>query len=149
MRLFGVGSNFKFSKYYTHEKFSKHYRSSWFCYQEWARGVWFLYGIVGKFRKGDVRHCFSDISKIKEKLGFQPRVSFMDGMKELMEWSEGVEAEDKSEKAAQELREKGLLDWNAKSFCNNFKLEWKPLYYPLYKIPFEIFLPKLWNYPSW
>ncbi len=66
--------------------------------------------VINKFRKGDVRHCFADISKIKEKLGFEPKISFIDGMKELMHWSEGVRAEDKSEEATQELREKGLLD---------------------------------------
>ena len=66
--------------------------------------------VINKFRKGDVRHCFVDISKIKEKLGFEPKISFIDGMKELMRWSEGVRAEDKSEEATQELREKGLLD---------------------------------------
>ncbi len=65
--------------------------------------------IVGKFRKGDVRHCFADISKIKTKLGFQPKVSFMEGMKELIQWSEQVTAEDKVEQATQELTEKGLL----------------------------------------
>jgi len=65
--------------------------------------------IVGKFRKGDVRHCFADISKIKSKLGFEPKVGFEDGMKELMEWSAGVEAEDRVEEATEELREKGLI----------------------------------------
>jgi dTDP-L-rhamnose 4-epimerase len=66
--------------------------------------------IVGKFRKGDVRHCFADISKIKEKLDFKPKVNFMEGMRELISWSEDVEAKDKVEEATQELKEKGLLD---------------------------------------
>ena len=66
--------------------------------------------ILGKFRKGDVRHCFADISKIREKLGFEPKISFMEGMKELMFWSEKIEAKDKVDKATQELKEKGLLD---------------------------------------
>ncbi|MBW2981192.1 SDR family NAD(P)-dependent oxidoreductase [Candidatus Woesearchaeota archaeon] len=65
--------------------------------------------ITNKFRKGDIRHCFADISKIKSKLGFEPRISFEEGMKELIEWSKGVEAEDKFEEAASELKEKGLL----------------------------------------
>ena len=66
--------------------------------------------IVGKFRKGDVRHCFSDSSKIKSKLGFEPKVEFEDGIRELMEWSAGVKADDKVEAATEELREKGLLE---------------------------------------
>jgi len=66
--------------------------------------------MVGKFRKGDVRHCFADISKIKSKLGFEPGVEFDQGLHELMEWSSGVEAEDNVEQATEELREKGLID---------------------------------------
>jgi len=66
--------------------------------------------VVGKFRKGDVRHCFADISKIKSRLGFTPRVGFEQGLKELMEWSSTVEAEDNVERATEELREKGLLE---------------------------------------
>lgn len=65
--------------------------------------------ITNKFRKGDVRHCFADISKIKSRLGFKPSVSFEEGMKEIIEWSQGVKAEDKFEQAAQELKKKGLI----------------------------------------
>ena len=65
--------------------------------------------IAFKFRKGDVRHCFADISKIKSKLGFQPKVSFKEGMQEIIDWSAGVKAEDKFEQAAEELKKKGLV----------------------------------------
>jgi len=65
--------------------------------------------LTNKFRKGDVRHCFSDISKIREKLGFAPRISMEQGMQELREWSEGIQAEDKFEEAAQELRARKLI----------------------------------------
>jgi dTDP-L-rhamnose 4-epimerase len=61
-----------------------------------------------KFRKGDVRHCFADISKIKSKLGFVPKVKTEDGLRQLVDWSRKVEAVDKYEKAAQELKAKGL-----------------------------------------
>ncbi len=61
------------------------------------------------FRKGDVRHCFADISKIKSKLGFEPKVSFDDGMKELIEWSAKVQAVDNFEQATKELKDKGLI----------------------------------------
>lgn len=66
--------------------------------------------ITEKFRKGDVRHCFADITKVKSKLGFEPKVSFEEGMLELMEWSKNQEATDKSELATHELREHGLVD---------------------------------------
>ncbi|MHA1727435.1 MAG: GDP-mannose 4,6-dehydratase [Promethearchaeota archaeon] len=67
--------------------------------------------ITGKFRPGDVRHCFSDISKISNKLDFKPEYSFKDGMEELIQWvklQQGA-VEDKSIIANKELREKGLL----------------------------------------
>jgi len=65
--------------------------------------------ITGKFRKGDVRHCFSDISKIRNRLGFEPAISFEQGMQELIEWSDKAPSTDKFEKAYRELREKGLV----------------------------------------
>lgn len=65
--------------------------------------------ITGKFRKGDVRHCFGDISKIRGKIGFEPKVSFEQGMEELIEWSKTVEAVDKVDEATKELKEKGLV----------------------------------------
>ena len=65
--------------------------------------------ITNQFRKGDVRHCFPDITKIRKKLGFNPRVSFDQGMRELMKWGKDIEAVDKFDKAAKELEEKGLV----------------------------------------
>lgn len=65
--------------------------------------------ITHKFRKGDVRHCFADISKINGKLGFSPKISFENGMKELMEWSRHVESIDKFDTAAEELKKHGLV----------------------------------------
>ncbi|MBI1969742.1 SDR family NAD(P)-dependent oxidoreductase [Candidatus Woesearchaeota archaeon] len=65
--------------------------------------------IVGKYRKGDIRHCVADISKIKDILGFEPRVSLEAGMKELIQWAEKEEAEDKVAAATQELKAKGLV----------------------------------------
>ena len=64
--------------------------------------------ITHKFRKGDVRHCFADISKIKGKLGFSPKISFEKGMKELIEWSKNAEAIDKFEMADEKLKKNGL-----------------------------------------
>lgn len=65
--------------------------------------------IVNKYRSGDIRHCYADISKLK-KLGFKPSVSFEPGMRELVEWGKTQEAEDKSEAAYQELKERGLVE---------------------------------------
>jgi dTDP-L-rhamnose 4-epimerase len=65
--------------------------------------------IVNKFRSGDIRHCFADISKIK-KLGFEPSVSIDTGMKELVDWGKTQEAEDRGDKAYSELKERGLVE---------------------------------------
>ena len=65
--------------------------------------------IQNKFRKGDVRHCYADNTKLREKLGWEPKVTFEAGIKELVEWSDRVEAEDKFEQAAAELKAKGLV----------------------------------------
>lgn len=77
-----------------------------------------LSGLLGKqgsikasqeFRKNDIRHCFANISKAKEKLGWEPKVSLAEGLKELIEWSKMQDAEDKFSQAQQELKDKGLL----------------------------------------
>ncbi|MFH0795608.1 MAG: SDR family NAD(P)-dependent oxidoreductase [Candidatus Omnitrophota bacterium] len=65
--------------------------------------------ITGKFRKGDVRHCFADIGKIKEKVGWRPEVRFEEGIKNLISWAMDTPAEDKFLQAQAELVQKGLL----------------------------------------
>ncbi len=64
--------------------------------------------ITGKFRSGDIRHCISDISKIKKMLGFTPAVTFEEGMDELIEWSKKQKAVDKFEEALKELKKRQL-----------------------------------------
>jgi dTDP-L-rhamnose 4-epimerase len=65
--------------------------------------------IRNKYRKGDIRHCFADIKKIKKELKFKPKVSFEEGIKKLVLWSKTAQAIDFYEKAEEELKEKGLL----------------------------------------
>jgi dTDP-L-rhamnose 4-epimerase len=42
--------------------------------------------IVRQYRAGDIRHCFADIGRIRDLLGYAPRRSFEDGVHELVEW---------------------------------------------------------------
>ena len=66
--------------------------------------------VVNKYRKGDIRHCYSDISKIK-RLGFEPKVSFEQGVPELVEWvnlQPSCEVSDGFEKAQKELSDRNL-----------------------------------------
>lgn len=65
--------------------------------------------IKGTFRKGDVRHCFADIKKIKKRLGWQPKVTFEDGMQNLIAWAREAPAEDRFLQAEAELAAKKLL----------------------------------------
>jgi dTDP-L-rhamnose 4-epimerase len=39
-----------------------------------------------KFRAGDIRHCFADISRIQSLLGYEPRHAFEQGVTELVAW---------------------------------------------------------------
>ncbi len=66
--------------------------------------------ITNKYRAGDIRHCFADISKIRDKLGYEPQISFEEGMEELVAWGMDVEAEDKFDKAFEELLSRGLVE---------------------------------------
>lgn len=65
--------------------------------------------LTNKFREGDIRHCFADTQKI-ERLGFKPKVSFEEGMRELVLWGERVKSEDNVDKAINELRQRGLVE---------------------------------------
>src|SRR4051794_34009975 len=64
--------------------------------------------IAGKYRAGDIRHCFADVSLAHELLGYEPRVRLEQGMAELAEWLEGQVAEDRVDDAAAELAARGL-----------------------------------------
>jgi dTDP-L-rhamnose 4-epimerase len=65
--------------------------------------------ITGKYRAGDIRHCFADISKIESTLGFAPSIKFRDGLEELAGWLAGQIAEDRVEHATAELEARGLV----------------------------------------
>lgn len=64
--------------------------------------------IVGRFRSGDIRHCFGDPSRINA-LGWTARITFEDGMRQLVEWAAGQEAEDRVADAHGELVRRGLV----------------------------------------
>lgn len=42
--------------------------------------------VLDKYRVGDIRHCFADISRIEKAFEFKPRREFDDGMEELIRW---------------------------------------------------------------
>jgi dTDP-L-rhamnose 4-epimerase len=65
--------------------------------------------VTGKYRVGDIRHCFADISLARSELGYAPSVNFDEGLAELAEWLSGQVAEDKIDSATAELERRGLV----------------------------------------
>jgi dTDP-L-rhamnose 4-epimerase len=64
--------------------------------------------ITGKYRVGDIRHCFADITLARANLGYEPRVSLEHGLEELATWLESQVATDRVEQASAELAARGL-----------------------------------------
>ena len=64
--------------------------------------------VCGKYRVGDIRHCFADITLAREVLGYAPAVPLEDGLMELAEWLEGQAADDRVDAASRELAARGL-----------------------------------------
>jgi dTDP-L-rhamnose 4-epimerase len=66
--------------------------------------------VTKKFRSGDVRHCYADISSITSELGFKPKVQLPTGLSDLCEWvSKQCSVSDSSQKALSELEDRGLV----------------------------------------
>jgi len=65
--------------------------------------------ITGKYRAGDIRHCFADIERSRNLLNFAPRVEFTSGLKELAKYLAGQIADDHVERATEELASRGLV----------------------------------------
>jgi dTDP-L-rhamnose 4-epimerase len=65
--------------------------------------------ILGRFREGDIRACFADVSRARALLGFEPRISISDGARELAKWARDQATRDRSEEAFDQLRRFGLV----------------------------------------
>jgi dTDP-L-rhamnose 4-epimerase len=63
---------------------------------------------TGKYRAGDIRHCFADIAAASAALGYAPRVSFAEGMRELAEWLRSQTPVDRATEAVAQLGSYGL-----------------------------------------
>jgi dTDP-L-rhamnose 4-epimerase len=64
--------------------------------------------ICGKYRVGDIRHCFADISEARRVLGYAPRVTLEEGLVELAAWLQDQAADDRVADASRELAARGL-----------------------------------------
>ncbi|SRR5581483_5814360 len=65
--------------------------------------------ITGKYRVGDIRHCFADITRARTVLGYRPRISLDQGLVELASWLESQVARDRVAEARNELVARGLM----------------------------------------
>jgi dTDP-L-rhamnose 4-epimerase len=64
--------------------------------------------VCGKYRVGDIRHCFADITEARDILGYEPRVTLEDGLADLAEWLAAQPADDRVAIASRELAVRGL-----------------------------------------
>ena len=63
-----------------------------------------------KYRLGDIRHNYADLSKIKNALGFSPKVNFKTGIRKFVKWVQTQDVEqDKYEDSIKKLEDKGLI----------------------------------------
>jgi len=86
--------------------------------QEVAREIVAFYGsgseikVTGAFRDGDIRHGRADLSKVAALLGYNPRWSFQEGLREFLRWAQErapATGQAKYEASLKELRDQGLL----------------------------------------
>jgi dTDP-L-rhamnose 4-epimerase len=64
--------------------------------------------LTQKYRAGDVRHCFADISVARKLLGYTPTVRFADGLNDLVQWLCSQQPQDRAAEAVAQLGEFGL-----------------------------------------
>jgi dTDP-L-rhamnose 4-epimerase len=64
--------------------------------------------VTGEYRVGDIRHCFADITRARELLGYHPEVDLDKGIAELASWLEHQIADDRVDAMRDELSLRGL-----------------------------------------
>ena len=65
--------------------------------------------ISGNYRLGDIRHNYADISKARQLLCFEPKISFKEGLRQFTDWVNTQEVEeDKYQQSIDEMKAKGL-----------------------------------------
>ena len=64
--------------------------------------------LPGTYRAGDTRHCFAEVTLARELLGFEAEIDRDEGLAELAQWLATQTADDRFDRAADELAERGL-----------------------------------------
>jgi len=65
--------------------------------------------VSGEFRAGDIRHCWADVTRAREILGFEAAVDRQAAIQALAAWVSEERPEDRTGPALQELRARGLV----------------------------------------
>jgi dTDP-L-rhamnose 4-epimerase len=65
--------------------------------------------LTGEFRAGDIRHCFADVGRARELLGFEAKRRLEDGLPELAEWVARQQVDERGDEAIGRLRARGLV----------------------------------------
>lgn len=65
--------------------------------------------ILDKARSGDIRHCFADITKARELLGFEPQLRLENSLGPFVDWVTSQVAPDLGPQMQRELLERGLV----------------------------------------
>lgn len=66
--------------------------------------------VTGQYRLGDIRHCYADLTQIRERLGFEPKMSLQQGIESFAAWvlSQPL-PEDGLDKANEELKKRKMM----------------------------------------
>ena len=65
--------------------------------------------ITGKFRSGDIRHCFAQTSKMSKHISQETMSVLEDNIDELIIWADTQEAEDTFDNSTAELKKRNLI----------------------------------------
>lgn len=66
--------------------------------------------VSGNYRLGDIRHNYADLTKVKNQLGFSPKVFFEEGIKRFVVWVKEQEVGvSRYNESILEMKEKGLF----------------------------------------
>lgn len=65
--------------------------------------------ITGKYRVGDIRHCFPDLSRATNILGYRAKMTLEEGMRDLAAWLDLQTAHDNFNEMSRQLASRGLV----------------------------------------
>ena len=66
--------------------------------------------VTGQYRLGDIRHCYADLTRVSNSLGFTPEISIKEGLKQFVEWVLTQPLpEDGLDMANKELKKRGMM----------------------------------------